>query len=452
MLTLSRYIAAAPRKPLPKRVAEATRHHVLDTLAAMVSGSKLLPGTRAIAYARLFSGSGEATVVGARFLTNPVNAALANGMLAHADETDDAHAASTTHPGCGIVAASLAMAERTRCDGVAFLRAVALGYDVSARLSIALGGSAFRGIGHLTHCFGPTFGSAAAGAALLRLDARQVRHVLSYAAQQASGVATYPRDHDHIEKAFDFGGMPARNGVTAATMVAAGFTAVDDVFSGQRNFFMAYDESGRIGRAPDPSILVRDLGRTYEIVNTDIKRWSVGLPIQAALDSLFELLQKESFSAGEVEEMVVRIPTTGAFITDNREMADICLQHLCALMVVDGGVSFESAHDEKRMRDRRVLALRKRIRLVPDDDLDRLRPNWQGIVDIRLKGGRQRRHHTQAVRGTAQNPMTRDEIEAKALDLMVPILGARRARSLCEAIWNLEQLADLRSLRPLLQV
>ena len=71
-----------------------------------------------------------------------------------------------------------------------------------------------------------------------------MRYLLSYTAQQASGISCWMRDEEHIEKAFDFGGMPARNGVAAAAMVAHGFTGVEDVFSGERNFFVAY------GRAP----------------------------------------------------------------------------------------------------------------------------------------------------------------------------------------------------------
>jgi len=124
---LSQYIASAPRKALPPAPLEATRHHVLDTIAAMVSGAKLLPGKMAISYARTLGGRPEATVVGSRVLTSVVNAALANGMSAHADETDDSHAASVTHPGCGIVAAALALAERERRSGSEMLRAVALG-------------------------------------------------------------------------------------------------------------------------------------------------------------------------------------------------------------------------------------------------------------------------------------------------------------------------------------
>src|SRR5258708_28604291 len=128
------------------------------------------------------------------------------------------------------------------------------------------------------------FGRAAASAALAGLNERQVRHCLSFTAQQASGISCWMRDEEHIEKAFDFGGMPARNGVAAAAMVAHGFTGVEDVFSGERNFFVAY------GHSPDPEELARDLGERYEIMNAHLKRWALRSPIQAPLDSLLELI------------------------------------------------------------------------------------------------------------------------------------------------------------------
>jgi 2-methylcitrate dehydratase PrpD len=451
MLELSGYIAGARSRALPAPVLEKTRHHVLDTIAAMVSGTGLLPGRKAIAYAKTLGGAREATVVGTKFTTDAVNAAFANGMLAHADETDDSHAPSLTHPGCGIVSAALAMGERERGSGAALLRAVALGYDISARLSLSLHGPAFRAVGHLTHSFGPTFGAAAAAAALARLTPDQVRHVLSYAAQQASGLSTYMRDTDHIEKAFDFGGMPARNGVSAATMVAAGCTGVDDVFSGERNFFVAYDESGRIGKAPAPDTLLRGLGTEYEIMNTNIKRWSVGSPIQAPLDSLLELIRAHGVKAGDVEKVTVRVSRTGANTVDNREMPDICMQHMCAVMLIDGIATFESAHDEKRMRDPAVLAMRRRVELIGDEELQKLLPQRQGIVELALKDGRNVRHHTKMVRGTADNPMTRAEVDEKCYHLMVPVLGRKRARAMCDAVWSIERCRNVRELRPLLR-
>ncbi|HEV8519464.1 MAG TPA: MmgE/PrpD family protein [Burkholderiales bacterium] len=451
MRQVSGYIATALRRPLPAPVVEKTKHHILDTLAAMVSGTKLLPGRMAISYVKTLGGSPQAQVVGTRLLTNAVNAAVANAMLAHADETDDSHAPSLTHPGCGIVAAALAMAERERRDGTALLRAVTLGYDISSRLTISLGGGAFRGVGHLTHCFGPTFGAAAASAALARLNVNRVRHVLSYTAQQTGGLSTYMRDVDHIEKAWDFGGMPARNGVAAATMVAAGCTAVEDVFSGERNFYVAFDESRRIGKYPAPAALARDLGRNFEIMRTNIKRWSVGSPIQAPLDSLLELIRAHNVNADDVEKLVIRVSINGANTVNNREMPDICMQQMCAVMLLDGIVTFESAHDEKRMRNPAVLALRQRIELVGDAELEALIPERHGIAELTLKDGRQLRHHTEAVRGTAQNPMTHAEVDEKCYHLMAPVLGKKRARTLCDTVWALEKIKDARKLRPLLQ-
>jgi 2-methylcitrate dehydratase PrpD len=451
MSGLAAYIACALRRPLPKPVVEKTKHHVLDTIAAMVSGSKLLPGRAAISYVKTLGGAKEATVVGSNFLTTAVNAALANGMAAHADETDDSHAPSLTHPGCGIVSAALAMAQRERRGGAALLRAVALGYDVSARMSQSLGAVPFHQIGHTTHSFGPTFGAAAAGAALAQLNESQVRHVLSYAAQQASGISCYARDREHIEKAFDFGGMPARNGVSAATMVAGGFTAVEDVFSGERNFFVAFDESRRIGKAPKPEILVLDLGKNYEIMNTNMKRWSVGSPIQAPLDSLLALIREEHIKAVDVDKLVVRVYSTGATTTDNREISDINMQHMCSLMLIDGFVTFETAHDMKRMKDPKILEMRSRIELIADDELERLRPEKHGIVELTLKDGRRLRHHTSAVRGTVQNPMTRAEVDEKCYGLMVPVLGMKRSRALCDAVWAIDRIKDVRTLRPLLR-
>jgi len=444
MQKVSAYIAAAPRKALPAKVLEKTKHHVLDTLAAMVSGSRLLPGRKAISYAKTLGGKAEAVIAGSRIVTTAATAALANGMLGHADETDDSHAPSLCHPGCAIVPAALAMGERERASGAALLRAVALGYDIGTRINMSLNAYEFREDGHSTHSFGPMFGAAAAAGSLCGFDERQARHLLSYTSQQASGVSCWMRDAEHIEKSFDFGGMPARNGVTSAAMVAHGFTGVDDIFAGERNFFVAY------GRKPNIKELVRELGSTYEIMNTNIKRWSVGSPIQAPLDSLLDLIVAHQIKAADVEKLVVRVAHQGANTVDNRHMPDICMQHMCAVMLLDSTVTFKSSHDEKRMRDPKVLALRKRIELYGDDALSKVMPSRQGIVEITLKDGRKLRHHTKAVRGTSDNPMTRKEVDTKSYDLLAPVLGPSRARKLCDTVWALDKLQDVRKLRALL--
>ena len=134
MSTLSGYMSEARGRALPEPVLEAVKHHVLDTLAAMVSGAELPPGRAAIHFARAYGGEKVATVVCSNVLCGPIEAALANGVLAHSDETDDSHAASQSHPGCAVVPAALAAGERFGIGGTQFLRAVALGYDVGTRV------------------------------------------------------------------------------------------------------------------------------------------------------------------------------------------------------------------------------------------------------------------------------------------------------------------------------
>ncbi|MGH7768226.1 MAG: MmgE/PrpD family protein, partial [Candidatus Binatia bacterium] len=136
---------------------------------------------------------------------------------------------------------------------------------------------------------------------------------------------------------------------------------------------------------------------------------------------------------------------------DNRNMPDICMQHMCAVMLIDGKVTFASSHEEKRMRDREVLALRSRIELRGDDALSAAMPSRQGIVELSLRDGRELRSHTRAVRGSAENPMMRAEVDEKSYDLMAWVIGKTRARKLCDAVWKLEQVRDVRGLRPLLR-
>jgi 2-methylcitrate dehydratase PrpD len=117
---------------------------------------------------------------------------------------------------------------------------------------------------------------------MLRLDQRQVRYAFSYAAQQASGIGFWTRDREHVEKAFDFGGMGARNGVTAATMVGWECSAVEDPFGGDDNIYTAIYTAR--GEKPALEKLTAELGSNFAVFGTTIKKWSVGAPLQSVLD------------------------------------------------------------------------------------------------------------------------------------------------------------------------
>ncbi|MEQ1759957.1 MAG: MmgE/PrpD family protein [Vicinamibacterales bacterium] len=446
MTRLSTYMANAATQALPAEAIEHARQHILDTLAAMISGSELPPGVAALKFARAQSGKGSATVVASTLVGGPMEAALTNGVLAHSDETDDSHGESQSHPGAAIVPAALAAGEEFDISGERFLRAVTLGYDVGPRVTIAMGGVDFRNESHKsTHAIAGVFGAAAAAACTAGLTAQQMRWVLDYTAQQSSGIASWGRDTDHILKGFVFGGMPARSGVTSALLVQLGWNGVDDVFSGADNFFQAYAPKAK------PELLIEGLGTRFEVTRTDIKKWTVGTPIQGPLDAMVNIRTRRAFEADEVKSIVVRLAPTVAAVVDNRDIPDICVQHMMAVMLIDKTASFHAAHDTARMKDATVLRHRAKVQLVKDDSLAAFLPVRVGIVEVTLNDGTRLTDRVDSVRGTVRNPMTRQEVVDKARDLIAPVLGAGQADKLIESVLSLERLPKIRSLRPLLQ-
>jgi len=441
---LARYMVEARDLKLPPQVEREAKHRILDTLAAMVSGARLLPGEMAIRYVRAQGGVAEASVLTTDIRTSAVNAALANGMFGHADETDDFEPITKAHPGCAVVPAALAMAERDGRSGTELLRAVALGYDVCCRFLLALGPDHVRATHRSAEGTSATFGSTAAAASLARLDEKGMRYALSYAAQQVSGIWSWTRDTEHIEKAFDFGGMGARNGVTAAIMAQIGFTGVADVLDGEHNMLEA------LSTQPNPGEMVAALGSRFFVTETAIKTFSVGYPIQAALDAFLTLRREHGLTVGNVDRIVVRLPEDGAAIVDNRSMPDVNCQYIIAVALLDGTVSFADSHSHERMQDPQVLAAKQRVQLVADPALMTPDAPRSGRVEVTLRDGRTVSHFTRHPPGTKENPLETAGVNEKARSLMVPVFGAGRTEALIARVNQLEAVSNVRDLRPLL--
>jgi 2-methylcitrate dehydratase PrpD len=431
-------------RALPDEVLEEIKQHTLDTLAAMISGSQLSVGRQAIRFASEYGGNAVATVAGSSVVCDPIEAAFANGILAHADETNDVHRPSRSQPGSSAVPAALAAGEKFGITGTHFLRAVALGYDIGPRVTIALGPSTLVDEGHKsTFSIAGVFGAAAAAGCAASLNAQQMRWLFDYAAQQASGLEAWHRDREHMENSFVLAGMPVRSGVTTALLVSAGWTGIDDIFSGPHNFVLAFSPRA------DPTKLTEKLGERYEVMRSDIKKWSVGMPIQAVLDALEILLKGHPLNPEQVREVRVRLASSLREPVNNSRSPDLCLQHLVAVMLKDKTVSFQAAHDKARMQDPAILELRSKVKLIADEEFERRLPRWEATVEVILNDGTLTQH-VEDPRGTVENPMTRDEVAAKARSLMEPVLGAEVCRRLIETIFSLEGTKDIRQLRPLI--
>jgi 2-methylcitrate dehydratase PrpD len=324
------------------------------------------------------------------------------------------------------------------------LRAVTLGYDVCCRFLLALGPDLVRATHRSAEGTSSTLGSVAAAASLAQLDESGMRYALSYASQQVSGLWSWVRDAEHVEKAFDFAGMGARNGVTAAIMAQLGFTGVLDVLDGEHNALMA------LSTDPKPEEMISGLGSRYYVTETAIKPFSVGYPIQAPLDAFLNLRREHALSESNVERIVVRLPEDGARIVNDRSMPDVNCQHVIAVALVDGTVSFEGSHSYERMADPQVRAAKERVTLVADQALlDPAAPR-SGLVEVTLRDGRAVSHFTRHAPGTKENPMDTESVNAKARLLMEPVLGAERTEEIIRRVNALEELGDVRELRPFL--
>jgi 2-methylcitrate dehydratase PrpD len=224
-------------------------------------------------------------------------------------------------------------------------------------------------------------------------------------------------------------------------LVQAGWNGVDDVLSGRDNFLLA--------NAPQANaeLLVEQLGDRYEVVGTTIKRWTVGTPIQAPLDAMEALLKRQPIDPSQVRRILVR--SAPESVVDNSEPPDINIQYAMALMLIDKGATFRSIHDKPRMQDPAILRLRAMVQLEA--------PAGRGggprlpLLEISLADGMRLVQDAGPVLGTAENPMTRDQLVAKCRDLMTPVLGAASSMRLIDRVLEIERAKDIRELRPLLQ-
>jgi 2-methylcitrate dehydratase PrpD len=439
---VARHAAGAAKRRLPAPVADRMKLHIIDTLAAIVSGSALEAGRAAQRYAAALGGNEIASILGTRMRLPLIEAALVNGMAAHADESDDSHEESQTHPGCGVVPSALVVGEMLEASGADFLNAVELGYDMTVRFGLAFGsGMTFKASSMSSHAYGPLFGAGYAAGALMRFDATQFRILLNYLAQEASGLTTWRLDRHHTLKSYVFAGMPASNGVKAAALVKAGFTGDGDVLDmGGRNMLDAICPQPRV-----EALTVR-LDRHEAVLQSDIKCYPVGYPIASPLAALERIIAMRRFDWRDVRELRIRYDEDWyKVVGDESRMPSVNLRYCMAVTLIDRRLTFAVAHDENRMASREVLEMGARIRLLPPEaPMDRFTARVELDIGDEVLVAEQDRY----VLGRAQNPMSADQVHEKAIDLMGPVIGSRKS---LEAIALVQRLEQLTSVRPLIE-
>jgi 2-methylcitrate dehydratase PrpD len=438
---LAAYIAGSRTAAFPETTRDLARQHILDTLACIVACRDLDPAIVARKYAIAQSGSSArnaATILGTKERAALSDAVFASAMTGHAAEINDFIPSAFVQPGPAIVSAVLALAETRGASGDAIVRAVIVGYELAGRVPKALGIANLRSAGIANHGVGPVFGTATACASIMGLEAQRIGDVLTFSAQQASGSWQWLLDVEHIEKAFVFAGMGARNGLQAALMVEAGFRGVRDSFDHPDGWLRA----GAFAKGDaNAASLIERLGERSELTQTAFKRYPVGGPTQPAVHGLLQLLPKIDRSS--VQSVRIEMPGRWQAFRD-AAMPALNLRYLSSIILADGKLDFISAQSLKRMAtDESVKAFMQKITIAhdPAQEAPQGQPRTESArVIVVENSGKKHEIYVPYVVGFPSHPMSRADVEAKALDLMAPTLGTARAKQLIERVRTLEQL------------
>lgn len=438
---LADWLCSRRRENLPEGVRHKAVDVVYDSVGAMIACSQL-PEVRAIVgFLRKMGGVAECTMIGYAGRTSLVNAAMANGAMAHGDEADPVHLKSVGgHVAAGPVPTALTVGQWTGAGGTDVLRAVALGYEVGGRLMTIF----YRERDYVARRFYPTavvgtISSAATAGVLLGLNREQMQVAMCLAAYQAAGPDNMTRDPAHMGKTFQVGAAN-RNGVTAALLAREGCHAPLDILDGSHGLFDAY-----LG-APDAGAeMLKDLGTYYSITDVMHKRYPVGSPNQTYLQGLFGLMEKHAVRPDDVAAIEVQIPARGLKRIPTTRHASISALSVCAVAAARGKLDFYHLHDPAGAMDSAARDMQGRVKFIGREDWNDMEAGRRAIVTIQTRGG-------EALTAEVwHEPMSAAELERKFHELVVPRFGMARTRRVESLIKQLAAAGSVKDLMAALE-
>ena len=438
---LAEWIAKLRCTGLPESTQHAIRLALLDTLGVGLYGLDKPWTSIAADWASEGAPAStrtRATLWGdAQPSLRPADAAFVNGVACHAFELDDYHNAKL-HPGAVVIPAALAVAEAHDKNGRELITAIAAGYEVMIRISLALDPSVARLRGwHLTGVCG-TFGAAAAAAVLLGLDTQQTAWALGLAGSQSSGLFAFNADGD-MSKRFQ-AGNPSRGGVFAAELAARNFTGPTQVLEAE--------DGGLLKAFSDEThseALCDGLGRHYHLEQTSFKPYACCGSLHSYIDAALELRARRGGPPGPGEGVragmcrVVDLQCGYDYLPGSELNAQMSARYCLAIALIEGQV-LPPQFAARKLDDPAIVALAHRIELVPDPELDAIYPaNFVGWVEIGPPGGATERAYWLNPSGATDNPNREQALTGKFRALMADVLTPEAATRIEELVADLSE-------------
>ena len=442
---LAGFVCDLSLEDLEGKAVDASRTVVLDTIGAIVAGSRLAENRKLAELAVRMGGEGPSVIVGHQKRTGATMAALANGTAGVALEMDEGNRLGGGHAAIHVIPASLAVAEEIGAGGRAFLESVIAAYEVTSRIGT---GTAVRPEVHSHGTWG-TAGSAVATARLLGFSQAETADAISMAASMSPANTWTPCIEGSTVRNL-YPGRSGMQGIMAANLVRCGFTALED---GPSDIYGLL-----LGRGFDPEAVLDGLGEggPLRIQQNYFKLHACCLYNHPALDGMQNILQRQRFSAGEVEKIDVLAPPLATIMTDptppNMLAAKFSLPYAVAASVTHGSTDVTAFYEEK-LSDAETLSLAQRVSVSADGEMDLRRYDYPAArVTVSLNDGRIMSESVVAHHGDHRNPAAPEELRQKFLFLAEEALGKDRCGQVVDTVSRLEELEDIRELTELLRI
>ena len=446
------FVARARFGDLPEQAVKLARGFILDGLGVALAGSTDECARIVQAQIRQMDGKPDASILGTAMMAPPAKAALANGVAGHAMDYDDTQLSTSkqavygllTHPTTPVLAAVLAMGEKEKITGRELVLAYILGVEVECRIADAIHPRHYQEGFHSTATMGG-LGAAVAVGKLLRLKEEKLIQTLGIAASMASGL----RENFGTMTKPLHAGRAAEHGVTAALLAKAGFTSATNILEARRGFYQA------MAGGYDESKISRRLGRPYFMIDPgiSIKPYPSGSLSHPAQDLILDLVKQHELGADDIDQIEVgtnsNVPNALIYPMPKTALeGKFSIPFCMAIAVLERRAGIAQFQDRK-VRDKRVIEMMKRVTLYVDDELEALGYDQvRSRVRVKLKNGRVIEGRYDVARGHPEKPMSWTELSDKFRDCAELVLPRK---SVEEAIGLVARIEQHKTLKPLLK-
>lgn len=451
---LAEWAASLQYRDMPDPVREKIRISILDNIGCQIAGATL-PWSKAYFDAITTTRSGDqATVVYYGTRLSPDDAAFLNSAFNHANEMDDTHFKSPTHPGGIAVPAALAMAEYMHTTGQQLVAAVAAAYEVQIRIAWACSPHLSKRGHHPPVGVGP-FGAAAAAGLLMGFDSEKMLHAFGIAGSHAAGISEYTKTGGSVKRIHN--AIPTQAGVRSALFARAGITGPASVLEGEKGFFKVFAGSF------DSERLVSGLGKKFHLLDTGIKPHACPHFMQAALDAIDNLRDKQPLTGDDIASITVysneAVLNHVCAITEPTDVlgAQFSLPFSLAMRLKHGGRGVRGGngfwdYPKVDVRDPQLLAVARRIKRYDSTKPGATRVEEGIALEVETTKGQRFVETVPHSRGLPENPMTPAEVKEKFMSLTEPLLPAGSPQKIIEMVDAIDQAKDVSALMRLMVV